>query len=58
MCREDVAAGVPPLAFVDMKNVLDVKVAHDQRNTLALIRQGQVTHPVCSHLCAESFGTL
>ena len=36
------AAGRPPLVFVEMSDVLDVRVAHDQRNTLALIRSGQV----------------
>jgi hypothetical protein len=44
--RDDVAAGRPPLGFVEMSDVLDVRVAHDQRNTLALIRSGEVTQSV------------
>ena len=43
MFRDDFAAGRPPLGYVEMSDVLDVRVAHDQRNTIALIRSGQVT---------------
>ena len=52
MIRDDVAANLPPLGRVMMSEVLDVRVAHDQRNTLALLRNGQVT-PDCYHDQAE-----
>eukprot|EP00092_Neocalanus_flemingeri_P012868 GFUD01013864.1.p1 GENE.GFUD01013864.1~~GFUD01013864.1.p1 ORF type:complete len:616 (+),score=168.02 GFUD01013864.1:45-1892(+) len=39
--KEDVVASLPPLGCVMMKDLLDVRRAIDQRNTLALLRHGQ-----------------
>eukprot|EP00092_Neocalanus_flemingeri_P008936 GFUD01009613.1.p1 GENE.GFUD01009613.1~~GFUD01009613.1.p1 ORF type:complete len:614 (+),score=165.87 GFUD01009613.1:43-1884(+) len=39
--KEDVLASLPPLGCVMMKDLLDVRRAIDQRNTLALLRHGQ-----------------
>ena len=55
MFRDDVAAGRPPLGFVEMSDVLDVRVAHDQRNTIALIRSGQVTQSVWLTWALQAF---